>query len=255
MRLDELEQSLAVYCHALARGDAVYVDPGDFLDAEADAIADTDEDRTAALEVVRERFPDVAELDALYRSERERFDAACRRVGEEGTREWGIIGEILDKTYNGGTQMKRDTLTDKEAKFVEAYVTGPTRGNAYQSALTAGYTESSARVASRDLLHRPRVLIAIDDLSEELRHGFIRSVLGEAEHLKKILLAIADDPNAPATARVSAVDSLLDRVGLSRMRSEQVEVSKKPEKDWDEMAALLDDELPDRERENAFVSV
>ncbi len=94
MNLDELEQSLAVYCHALARGDAVYVDPGDFLDAEADAITESDEERPAALEVVRERFPDVAALDEIYREDPERFRDACIRVGS--TREWGIIRRILD---------------------------------------------------------------------------------------------------------------------------------------------------------------
>ncbi len=242
MNLDELEQSLAVYCDALARGDAVYTDClTDFLDEKADAITETDEDRPAALAEVKERFPDVAALDDLYRNDRERFDAACIRIGEEGAREHGIIEEILDETYNGGTIMKKDQLQPRELAFIDAYLVGPTKGNAYQSARQAGYTDATARGASRDLLKRPRIMLEIDERIRQMRKQFVAGIATEAERIKQILLKIANDERAPATARVAAANSLLDRAGLTRTQG--LDVSVEPLRDWDETAALLDEAI------------
>ncbi len=138
-----------------------------------------------------------------------------------------------------------DQITPQEEKFIEAYLSGETAGNAYRSALAAGYAEGAARSASRDLLKRRRIMLEIDERVQEMRKQFVSGIITESERIKKILLKIANDENAPATARVAAANSLLDRAGLTRTHG--VDLNVEPVKNWDEMAAMLDEELEDEE--------
>ena len=247
MRLDELEQSLAVYCDALARGDAVYTDClTDFLDEKADAITETDEDRPAALAEVKERFPDVAELDELYHNDRERFDAACRRVGEEGTREWGIIERILDETDGGITPMKTDIaerrpllvdgLKPEWKQFVIAFVNGASQREAYHAAYP-GVKDSTAHVNGWKLLQKTVIRDAVDELLDEVSHvnySRLRSLQNQA--LSKLAIAMHSE-NEETSLRAAL--EILNRTGMIARAGLELRA---PERNWAETAALLDDE-------------
>jgi phage terminase small subunit len=135
--------------------------------------------------------------------------------------------------------MSKDQLTPQELVFVEAYLTGETAGNAYRSALKAGFAEGAARSASRDLLKRRRIMLEVDERVQQMRKQFVSGVITESERIKKILLKIANDENAPATARVAAANSLLDRAGLTRTHG--IDLNVEPERDWEAMAQLLDE--------------
>ena len=248
MRVDELEQDLATYCHALARGNTVYTDSlTDFLDEEAASIADTDEDRPAALAEVKERFPNVAKLDALYRNDRERFDDACRRVEEEGTREWGVIERVLNEADNGGTmeeinlaERKRpllvDSLKPEWKKFVIAFVNGASQREAYHAAYP-GVKDSTAHVNGWKLLQKTVIRDAVDELLDEVSHvnySRLRSLQNQA--LSK--LAIAMNSENEETSLRAALE-ILNRTGMIARAGLELRT---PERNWAETAALLDDE-------------
>jgi hypothetical protein len=82
-------------------------------------------------------------------------------------------------------------------------------------------------------------MLEVDERVQQMRKQFVSGVITESERIKKILLKIANDENAPATARVAAANSLLDRAGLTRTHG--IDLNVEPERDWEAMAQLLDE--------------
>ncbi|MCY0900242.1 MAG: terminase small subunit [Firmicutes bacterium] len=97
-------------------------------------------------------------------------------------------------------------LTPRQQKFVQEFLR---TGNATQSAITAGYGSANADVTAARLLKRPLIQSALDAAKKDLHALF----MAEAYDSLRTLVAIRDDPDAPASARLRAAQDLLDRAG------------------------------------------
>lgn len=110
--------------------------------------------------------------------------------------------------------MKTEIL-DQQQAFAEAYVLG--HGNATQAAIDAGYSPVSARQTASRLLHTPHVQDAIRSAQAHALRGRLASkALG-------VLEKVLDDDAAPAGVRVDAAKTILDRAGLSAVRTPEIE--------------------------------
>ncbi len=94
-------------------------------------------------------------------------------------------------------------LTEKQAAFVEALVTNG--GNKTQAAITAGYSENTARVQAYDLMRIPHVMQAI---VEATMARMISDAPRAAEALHKLLDGRSE------YVRLEAAKEILDRAGL-----------------------------------------
>ena len=97
-------------------------------------------------------------------------------------------------------------LTPRQQKFVQEFLR---TGNATQSAITAGYGSANADVTAARLLKRPLIQSAMDAAKKDLHALF----MAEAYDSLRTLVAIRDDPDSPASARLRAAQDLLDRAG------------------------------------------
>ena len=97
-------------------------------------------------------------------------------------------------------------VTPRQQQFVQEYLR---TGNATQSAVAAGYGSANADVTAARLLKRPLIQCALDAAKKDLHALF----MAEAYDSLRTLVAIRDDPDAPASARLRAAQDLLDRAG------------------------------------------
>jgi phage terminase small subunit len=97
-------------------------------------------------------------------------------------------------------------VTPRQQQFVQEYLR---TGNATQSAITAGYGAPNADVTAARLLKRPLIQSAMEAAKKDLHALF----MAEAYNSLRTLVAIRDDPDAPASARLRAAQDLLDRAG------------------------------------------
>jgi hypothetical protein len=98
------------------------------------------------------------------------------------------------------------SLSPRHLRFVHAYLRC---GNATQAAREAGCPEASADVTAARWLKRPAIRAAIEAAQQDLESLFRE----EAVASLRTLVAIRDDPHAPAMARLRAAQDLLDRAG------------------------------------------
>ena len=104
-------------------------------------------------------------------------------------------------------------LTTKQETFARAYVAS---GSARGAALEAGYSQSVADNATREVLGSTAVSKRVSELREETRKQVALSLAGAAQRAVRCLVEIVEDADSPATARVAAANSLLDRSGFER---------------------------------------
>jgi hypothetical protein len=97
------------------------------------------------------------------------------------------------------------TLTEMQAKFVEAYVENG--GNGTQAAITAGYSQDCARVQAQQNLERPKIRLAV----EQLRDQKIKT--DGATRAWQTMYNMLNDPSAPAQARFQAARWVLEASG------------------------------------------
>jgi len=97
-------------------------------------------------------------------------------------------------------------LSPRQARFVTEYLKSD---NATQAAIAAGYGAANADVTAARLLQRRQVREALDTAKGDLFALFRQ----EAYANLKTLVAIRDDPEAPASVRLRAAQDLLDRAG------------------------------------------
>jgi len=105
-------------------------------------------------------------------------------------------------------------LTGKQSLFVENFIRNG--GDAANAAREAGYSEHVAAHATRDVLRSNAVQKAISVGLAELRERTYQKLASLAGQALDVLAQIAADTTAPATARVSACNSILDRASFAR---------------------------------------
>ena len=108
--------------------------------------------------------------------------------------------------------MSLDVLTDRQSAFVEAFFL--TGGNAKESALRAGYAESVAKNAGREILGSASVKTAIDERLHDLRDRAMVKLAANLDSVLDALIKLALDEKTPSTARQRALVDLLDRSGV-----------------------------------------
>ena len=98
-------------------------------------------------------------------------------------------------------------MTERETLFAQVLVSGKTKK---QAAIDAGYSAKSAGAQASALLRKPKVAAFIQDLEEEasLAAGVTKTFI--VSELK----SIAEDMDAPASARVQALTKLGDILGM-----------------------------------------
>lgn len=97
------------------------------------------------------------------------------------------------------------TETEMQQAFAVAFVT--IGGNATKAAIAAGYSQKSARVLGHRLVNNPTVQELIQRELGKLRYR--SGTVG-----LHALTSIAEDPKAPAAARVAAARALMEHAGL-----------------------------------------
>jgi len=112
------------------------------------------------------------------------------------------------------TAERTSVLTPKQERFAEEYVANG--GNASKAAEAAGYSPSVCHAATREVLGSNAVQKSISEHLAELRERTYQKLAALAGQALDILAGIAADPLAPATARVSAANSILDRASFAR---------------------------------------
>lgn len=117
------------------------------------------------------------------------------------------------------TRRMTQELTALQRRFIEEYVRGGF-ANARQAALAAGYSESVADNAHREILGSTTVAEEISELKEALASELKGRLLHEAEAAVKALGEVLR--TGKDSARVSAAREILDRCGVIRVdRHEQ----------------------------------
>lgn len=128
-----------------------------------------------------------------------------------------------------GGKRQEDGLTEKERRFVVAYV-GDCAGNASKAAQRAGYApgnDEAAKVQGHRLLTKPHVLEAVQGQREAIKSASILTLVEQEELLTKIATGeIADvhlvrtkegseveEREVPVAGRIAALDQLGKRHG------------------------------------------
>lgn len=111
---------------------------------------------------------------------------------------------------------KMQACSQMERKFVWFYVTGT--GNQREAALLAGYSDvgEGAKVRASELMHRERVLQAIDEVGRQAFRGLLIPTVLAA----KRLILNEDHPD-----HAKAVSTMLSRLGFGERTGVDVKVS------------------------------
>jgi len=107
-------------------------------------------------------------------------------------------------------------LNERERAFVCAYLANA--GNAKQAAITAGYSDvgDAAKVRGHHLLHRAKILDALDEVGKKTFRGLLAPCLAAAK-------AILERPDHPDHSKM--VIAVLSRLGYHERTSVDVNVS------------------------------
>lgn len=103
-------------------------------------------------------------------------------------------------------------MTERQHRFLAEYQKNG--GNAYRSAKTAGYTESTARNATREVLGKSRTM---QEALLDLRERYLR----DAEEAYAVQLKLLRNPKTPAQLRTRIASEIQDRAGLSAPTKEE----------------------------------
>jgi len=133
------------------------------------------------------------------------------------------------------------TLTEKQKKFAAAYVLS---GSARGAALEAGYADSVADNAYREVLGSDAVKETISKLQEEAKEETIKALAASSRRAVAVLVEIVENEKAPASARVRACVELLDRAGFAVADAEARKPPKPGEDSLDGLLSGEDDDEP-----------
>jgi phage terminase small subunit len=111
-------------------------------------------------------------------------------------------------------------ISEQQAAFAEAFVANG--GNGTQAAISAGYSEISARQMAYKLTRNQKVMDAIRAEQRRLLSGNL------ATKALAVLEAILDNADAPLGVKVDACKTLLDRGGLTAKAAETEPEAEKP---------------------------
>ena len=111
-------------------------------------------------------------------------------------------------------------ISEQQAAFAEAFVANG--GNGTQAAISAGYSEISARQMAYKLTRNQKVMDAIRAEQRRLLSGNL------ATKALAVLEAILDNAEAPLGVKVDACKTLLDRGGLTQKAAETEPEAEKP---------------------------
>ncbi len=101
-------------------------------------------------------------------------------------------------------ELKYDKLTIKQRLYVNAITMGESIGNSYKSAIVAGYSEETAKVACRQLGKNARVKRAIEVTLAKIRTESVATRRERQEFWTKIY----KDENIPMADRLRASELL-----------------------------------------------
>jgi len=111
-------------------------------------------------------------------------------------------------------------LTEKQQKFIDEYMK---TGNARQSALTAGYSESSADNASVRMLGSSAVKEEIKLRQNILREKYAHQLFMLGQKAVNTLLAVLKDDTAKNKDKIKTAQDILDRIGV--IHAKQLEIT------------------------------
>lgn len=111
--------------------------------------------------------------------------------------------------------MALTTLTERERRFIEAYM-GEAAGNGAKAAIVAGYAAGSAKVTASKLLTKPNVKQAFLERRDLVSNA---SIATEKER-RELLTMMARDAEMHPLARLKGVDILNKMDGLYVVRQE-----------------------------------
>ena len=119
-----------------------------------------------------------------------------------------------------------DSLTEEQRAFVEHYAAQGFK-DAKAAALLAGYAESVADHATREVLRSPSVRRAVEDAKEAFRQELRDELVGEAKKSVKVIQAIRDDEEFNVFARLGAAKEILEKAGVVTMQAVQEQGTKR----------------------------
>lgn len=105
-----------------------------------------------------------------------------------------------------------DQLTTMQSAFVEEYLANG--GNAKAAALKAGYAESVAQHAGREILQSASVKNAVDECLRDLRDRAMVKLAANLDSVLDELISMGLSDSTPATAKARALVEILDRGGI-----------------------------------------
>jgi len=113
---------------------------------------------------------------------------------------------------------RMSALPERERKFVWFYLTNEGKPNAAQAARDAGYSDSSdgAKVTAHHLLHRERVILALEEVGRKAFRGLLAPAV-------KAAASLIEDPKHFNHSQ--AVFTTLARLGLGEKSTVDVNVS------------------------------
>ena len=125
------------------------------------------------------------------------------------------------------------TMTEQQEKFAIEYAR---TGNATQSAISAGYSEESARKQGSRLLTNEDIRKKVDEVKAQMAEELRNKMAKEASTAFDVLVKIMNNQSAKDADRIKCAIDLLDRAGYVAEKKVDVSVAKA---DMDKMDYLL----------------
>lgn len=106
---------------------------------------------------------------------------------------------------------KARPLTHKQEVYVQAKILTGSRKEALK---VAGYTDNANQVESSK---------AVQKALEDYRRKMDQKFMDQADKVANLLLGVIEDPDTPASAKVTAIKDWLDRAGLKPVDKQEIE--------------------------------
>jgi hypothetical protein len=106
---------------------------------------------------------------------------------------------------------KARPLTHKQEVYVQAKILTGSRKEALK---VAGYTDNANQVESSK---------AVQKALEDYRRKMDQKFMDQADKVANLLLGVIEDPDTPASAKVTAIKDWLDRAGLKPVDKQEVD--------------------------------
>lgn len=159
--------------------------------------------------------------------------------------------ELGPQVEEASSQVEKESmreLTDQQRCFVIEFTSGSGAiGNASRAARRAGYSEKTSAEQGRQLLHKPHVVAAIEEVNKGLINGSLTTLALD------VIKDILENEDANPWLRLHAAKTALDRAGhiapkapetleksLSEMTVEEMEEFIRQLRAWTEERARLE---------------